>query len=174
MAWYFIIPLGIALVVNYILKHATDEIAYIATAILVVSLVISLMMAPWQLQGLLVLLVLVSNIRIWQNGEDAIDESTETEQNINSMSSASVPALSYRGINYKVQPKSTENVNQEVKEGEIIGKYRGQLLKSHSSKNIQGQPADNPNFEIKYRGVKVKSHKSSLEVVQSLRDENSL
>jgi hypothetical protein len=177
MAWYFIIPLGIALVVNYILKHATDEIAYIATAILVVSLVISLMMAPWQLQGLLVLLVLVSNIRIWQKDEDAIDEFTEPEQNINGRGSdsvASVPDLSYRGINYKVSSKSQAAVDEELnKPKTIIGKYRGQLLKSYSPKNIQGQPTENPNFEIQYRGVKVKYHKSSVTESQEQTSVNS-
>lgn len=162
MVWYFIIPLGIALVVNYIVKNATDEIAYIATAILVVSLIVSLIIAPWQLQCLLVILVLLSNIRIWQKGEDAIDESTEPDQNLNPGGSASVPALSYRGINYKVQPKNKGEVNQEVKEGEIIGKYRGQVLKSHTSKNTQVQTEKTQNFEIKYRGIKVNPQKSSL------------
>ena len=157
MDWYFIIPLGIALVVNYILKHSTDEIAYIATAILVVSLIISLMIAPWQLQLLLVIMVLIGNLRIWQNNEEIIDESLEKQQPIE---------LSYRGINYEVQPKcnltSDLTVDEPVNEEKIIGKYRGQLLKTHTNKNIKLTTEEKHNFEIKYRGIKVNPNKSSL------------
>ncbi len=157
MDWYFIIPLGIALVVNYILKHSTDEIAYIATAILVVSLIISLMIAPWQLQLLLVIMVLIGNLRIWPKNEEIIDESLEKQPPLE---------LSYRGINYKVQPKSDLTVDEPVNEEKIIGKYRGQLLKTHTRKNIQLTTEEKPNFEIKYRGIKVKPNKSSLTETQ--------
>lgn len=162
MAWYFIIPLGIALVVYYILKHATDEIAYIATAILVVSLIISLIIAPWQLQFLLLLLVLLSNIRIWQKTEELEDDLSPADPKIN---------MSYRGINYEVQPKSAIAANEEVKEAEmVIGKYRGQVLKTHSPQHTQVQSETTRNFEIQYRGIKVKPQPSSLtEVAENTR-----
>ncbi len=162
MAWYFIIPLGIALVVFYILKHATDEIAYIATAILVVSLIVSLIIAPWQFQFLLLLLVLLSNIRIWQKTEELDDDLSPADPKIN---------MSYRGINYEVQPKSAIAANEEVKEAEmVIGKYRGQVLKTHPSKNTQVQSETTRNFEIQYRGIKGKPQPSSLtEVTENTR-----
>lgn len=163
MAWYFIIPLGLALVVYYILKHATDEIAYIATAILVVSLIVSLIIAPWQLQFLLLLLVLLSNIRIWQKTEDIQDDLSPADPKIN---------MSYRGINYAVQPKSKISrsislagiaANEEVKQAEmIIGKYRGQVLKTNPPNNIPVHSETPRNFEIQYRGIKVKPQPSSL------------
>jgi membrane protein implicated in regulation of membrane protease activity len=162
MAWYFIIPLGLALVVYYILKHATDEIAYIATAILVVSLIVSLIISPWQFQFLLLLLVLLSNIRIWQKTEDLEDDLSPADPKIN---------MSYRGINYAVQPKSAIAANEEVKEAEmIIGKYRGQVLKTHSPQHTQVQSETTRNFEIQYRGIKVKPQPSSLtEVTENTR-----
>jgi hypothetical protein len=162
MAWYFIIPLGLALVVYYILKHATDEIAYIATAILVVSLIVSLIIAPWQFQFLLLLLVLLSNIRIWQKTEELDDDLSPADPKIN---------MSYRGINYEVQPKNAIAANEEVKEAEmVIGKYRGQVLKTHPSKNTQVQSETPRNFEIQYRGIKVKPQPSSLtEVTENTR-----
>jgi hypothetical protein len=171
MAWYFIIPLGLALVVFYILKHATDEIAYIATAILVVSLIVSLIIAPWQFQLLLLLLVLLSNIRIWQKTEELDDDLSPADPKIN---------MSYRGINYEVQPKSAIPrsgslagiaANEEVKEAEmVIGKYRGQVLKTHPSKNTQVQSETTRNFEIQYRGIKGKPQPSSLtEVTENTR-----
>ncbi len=162
MAWYFIIPLGIALVVYYILKHATDEIAYIATAILVVSLIISLIIAPWQFQFLLLLLVLLSNIRIWQKTEDIEDDLSPADPKIN---------MSYRGINYAVQPKSALAANEEVKKAEmIIGKYRGQVLKTNTPNNIPVQSETTSNFEIQYRGIKVKPQPSSLTEVTEIPD----
>lgn len=162
MAWYFIIPLGIALVVYYILKHATDEIAYIATAILVVSLIVSLVIAPWQFQFLLLLLVLLSNIRIWQQADELDDDLSPADPKIN---------MSYRGINYEVQPKSAIAANEEVKEAEmVIGKYRGQVLKTHSPQHTQVQSETTRNFEIQYRGIKVKPQPSSLtEVAENTR-----
>lgn len=162
MAWYFIIPLGIALVVYYILKYATDEIAYIATAILVVSLIVSLIIAPWQFQFLLLLLVLLSNIRIWQKTEELDDDLSPADPKIN---------MSYRGINYEVQPKSAIAANEEVKEAEmVIGKYRGQVLKTHSPQHTQVQSETTRNFAIQYRGIKVKPQPSSLtEVAENTR-----
>jgi len=160
MAWYFLIPLGIALVVNYILKHSTDEIAYIATAILVVSLIISLVIAPWQLQLLLLILVSVGNLRIWQYNDSGIDESLEEQPRIE---------LSYRGINYEVTHQSelatNESQDESQDESKIIGKYRGQVLKTNPAKPSQSK--EQPNFEIKYRGIKVKRHQSdSTEVIE--------
>lgn len=156
MAWYFLIPLGIALVVNYILKHSTDEIAYIATAILVVSLIISLMIAPWQLQLLLLILVSIGNLRIWQYNESGIDDLLEEQPRIE---------LSYRGINYQVPHQSElaadESQNESQDESKIIGKYRGQVLKTHPAKPSQLSTEEQPNFEIKYRGIKVKRHQSA-------------
>jgi hypothetical protein len=162
MAWYLIIPLGLALVVYYILKHATDEIAYIATAILVVSLIVSLIIAPWQFQFLLLLLVLLSNIRIWQKTEDIEDDLSPADPKIN---------MSYRGINYAVQPKNALAANEEVKKAEmIIGKYRGQVLKTHFPQHTQVQSKTTSNFEIQYRGIKVKPQPSSLtEVTENTR-----
>ncbi len=165
MAWYFIIPLGLALVVYYILKYATDEIAYIATAILVVSLIISLIIAPWQFQFLLLLLVLLSNIRIWQKTEELDDDLSPADPKIN---------MSYRGINYEVQPKNAiaaNEANEKVKQAEIIiGKYRGQVLKTHLRQHTQVQGETTRNFEIQYRGIKVKPQPSSLtEVAENTR-----
>lgn len=154
MVWYLIIPLGLALVVYYILKHATDEIAYIATAILVVSLIVSLIIAPWQIQLFLLLLVFLSNIRIWQKTEESEDDLSPDQPKIN---------MSYRGINYEVQPKSAIAANAEVKKAEIVlGKYRGQILKTYYPKPTQPPSKINSNFAIKYRGIQVKNQPSSL------------
>lgn len=160
MVWYLIIPLGLALVVYYILKHATDEIAYIATAILVVSLIVSLIIAPWQIQLLLLLLVFLSNIRIWQKTEESADDLSPAKPKIN---------MSYRGINYEVKPNIAANT--EVKKAEIVlGKYRGQVLKAYYHKPTQTPSKINSNFAIQYRGIKLKTQPHPLtEVTENNR-----
>lgn len=162
MVWYLIIPLGLALVVYYILKHVTDEIAHIATAILVVSLIVSLIIAPWQMQLLLLLLLFLSNIRIWQKTEASEDDLSPDQPKIN---------MSYRGINYEVQPPSATLAKADVKKAEVVlGKYRGQVLKTYYPKPTQPPSKINSNFAIQYRGIKVKPQPSSLtEVTENTR-----
>ena len=99
----FLFPLALALIVAYILKNSADEIAYLSACILVVSLVVSLAIAPWQIQLLLLILVLLSNQRLLQPSMP-LDESQEDKK----------IKLSYRGIDYEPDiPK------EEVAEGEI-------------------------------------------------------
>jgi hypothetical protein len=52
--------------------------------------------------------------------------------------------LSYRGASYEYTPPTLE-----VTEGEIIGRYRGQVLRKHTVQNVPPQPI----VELKYRGV---------------------
>uniref|UniRef100_A0A7C3VI29 DUF4278 domain-containing protein n=1 Tax=Planktothricoides sp. SpSt-374 TaxID=2282167 RepID=A0A7C3VI29_9CYAN len=54
--------------------------------------------------------------------------------------------LSYRGEKYEVNTPPIE-----LTEDEIVGKYRGQIVKTHQPKQC---PAS-PNLEIKYRGAKI-------------------
>ncbi|MBW4493379.1 MAG: DUF4278 domain-containing protein [Oscillatoria princeps RMCB-10] len=137
MPWSFTIPLAIALTVAYILKKSADEIAYLAVAILIVSLVLSLVLAPWPIQLLLLALVLLSNQRLSQPGQQTV-QPEEEDQTIK---------LSYRGVNYEPAPPAVE-----VSEGEVTGKYRGQVWRTHQVKNaVAVQPA----LGLKYRGATV-------------------
>lgn len=52
--------------------------------------------------------------------------------------------LSYRGVSYDYDPPTLE-----VTEGEILGKYRGQIWRKHTGQNAPLQPI----VELKYRGV---------------------
>ena len=70
MSWSFTIPLVIALTVAYILKKSADEIAYLAVAILIVSVVLSLVLAPWPIQLLLLALVLLGLCGPDEEGRD--------------------------------------------------------------------------------------------------------
>lgn len=53
--------------------------------------------------------------------------------------------LSYRGIKYEYVPPTTE-----VTEGEVMGKYRGQVWHNHVAAKA---PASHPTYHLRYRGV---------------------
>lgn len=144
MPWSFMITLGIALAVTYILKNSADEIAYLAASILLVSLVVSLVIAPWQIQVLLLVLALVSSNRLLQPSRQIIMES-EADEKIK---------LSYRGVEYE----PTVPV-EKAKEGETIVKYRGQILKAGTEQTAL-MLQQNQALELKYRGASIPEKKS--------------
>ncbi|WP_016952809.1 hypothetical protein [Anabaena sp. PCC 7108] len=62
MPLFFLIPLFTGLITGYFFNRKNQEIAYIAGVFTAVSLILSLIIAPWQLQlGLLVLVLVGSN-----------------------------------------------------------------------------------------------------------------
>lgn len=60
------VPLVMALVVTVLCRNAVDEIAYLAGSIALVNLLVSLMIAPWQIKALVVLLIVFSSQRFLQ------------------------------------------------------------------------------------------------------------
>ena len=54
----FLIPLLLGLVAGYISQNAATEIAYLTTTISIVSLFASIIIAPWQIQLLILLIVM--------------------------------------------------------------------------------------------------------------------
>ncbi|TAE59872.1 MAG: hypothetical protein EAZ87_08110 [Nostocales cyanobacterium] len=62
MPLLFLIPLFTGVVTGYFWNKRNDEVAYIAGVFTAVTLVLSLMVAPWQIQlGLLVFVLFFSN-----------------------------------------------------------------------------------------------------------------
>lgn len=144
MPWSFMMTLGIAAAVTYILKNSADEIAYLAVSILLVSLLVSLVIAPWQIQVLLLMLVLLGGRRVSQPSRQLIIES-EPDKKLK---------LSYRGVDYEPTAPA-----EEAKEKEIVGKYRGQIWKIGSEQTaliVQ----QNQALELKYRGASIPGQKS--------------
>jgi hypothetical protein len=68
MPLFFLIPLCTALVTGYLFKKSTDEIAYLAGMFTVISLILSLVLAPWQIQlGLLIIVLIMTNRLLQEN-----------------------------------------------------------------------------------------------------------
>jgi Domain of unknown function (DUF4278) len=57
--------------------------------------------------------------------------------------------LSYRGVSYEVNPSREPSI-----QGEVIGKYRGAVLRSH---NDMTPPAPQAFVTLKYRGISYQS-----------------
>ncbi len=129
MSLVFVVSLAILIISAYIFKHSADEISYLAAAISGVSLLISLVLAPWPIQLLLLILVLLSN-RQQALPSDYLVEPQEEEK-----------AKTYRGVSYEPTPPPVD-----VTEAEMTGKYRGQFWKTRNLvKTSEAQPSSNPS-----------------------------
>ncbi|MBD2345498.1 hypothetical protein [Anabaena subtropica] len=60
MPMFFLVPLVAGLATGYISKKCQDEVAYIIGTFTVLSLMVSLILAPWQIQVMLLMVVFAS------------------------------------------------------------------------------------------------------------------
>jgi len=86
MALSFLIPLFTGLITGYIFKKGVDEIAYFAGILAVISLIISLVLAPWQIQLLLLIVVLITTQRLLEKNEYKMKQQQNNQDKINSSS----------------------------------------------------------------------------------------
>ncbi|MFM7713723.1 MAG: DUF4278 domain-containing protein, partial [Microcystis sp.] len=70
MSYLFLLPLFTAALAAYFWQKSSDEIAYLASAATVISLVLSLVLAPWQIQLLILLTVVIVVTFLWQGREE--------------------------------------------------------------------------------------------------------
>lgn len=74
MPLFFLILLCTALATGYFFQKSTDEIAYLAGVFAAISFILSLVLAPWQIQfGLLMIVLIITNKFLQEN------ESKQTE-----------------------------------------------------------------------------------------------
>ncbi|MBC6433219.1 hypothetical protein FM036_21880 [Nostoc sp. HG1] len=74
MALFFLLPLCTALATGYLFKKSSDEIAYIAGVFAAISFIFSLVLAPWQIQLGLLLIVLIITNRLLQENESKLTQ----------------------------------------------------------------------------------------------------
>ncbi|MBD2450835.1 hypothetical protein H6G76_27660 [Nostoc sp. FACHB-152] len=70
MALFFLVPLFTGLVTGYLSKKCHDEVAYLIGVFTIISLFVSLVLAPWQIQLVLLILVFISTQRLLRNNEN--------------------------------------------------------------------------------------------------------
>jgi predicted membrane protein len=69
MPSFFLIPLFTGLITGYFVKKSTDELAYIVGVFAAISLLVSLLLAPWQIQFVLLIFVLISTNKLLHRDE---------------------------------------------------------------------------------------------------------
>jgi hypothetical protein len=128
MKLLFLIPLMAGLGTGYISFIVDQEIAYLTGTISFFSLILSLILAPWQIQFVILLLVIFKSRKLWKLLENATKE--EEAQ-----------------FNDSVIATTTNSSLSQESEEQIIYKYRG-VLYQHPS-----QETDNHEKQGKYRGI---------------------
>ncbi|ADI63973.1 hypothetical protein [Trichormus azollae] len=66
MPLFFLIPLFTGLITGYFLNKENDEIGYISGVLTAISLIFSLILAPWQVQLGLLVVVLFGSKKLLQ------------------------------------------------------------------------------------------------------------
>ena len=69
MPLFFLIPLSICIITGYIFNRCSDEVGYLSGLFAIISLVLSLILAPWEIQVLLLVVVLVTAKKLLQRNE---------------------------------------------------------------------------------------------------------
>ncbi len=130
MPLFFLVPLSAGLVTGYICKESSDEIAQLSGVAAAISLIVSLVLAPWEIQLLLLVLVITTTQKLLLKNEHKlklhhynsnVPEILEPQEN-NSLKIKQ----QYRGVK-DVKP----NIADKIVEAEIKGKYRGIPWKIH-------------------------------------------
>jgi hypothetical protein len=115
----FLIPLSVGLLAGYISQNADLEIAYLTTTVSVVSLFASLIIAPWQIQLLILLLVMFGARQLWQKTENQLNlEKSEQEQTQQFSNNSN--QRKYRGVSYE-----KTHAEEKILDNTTVGKYRG-------------------------------------------------
>jgi len=133
MGWIFLLPFITCIASGYLCKKSADEMAYLTGTVAVVSLILTLILAPWQIQ------LLILGITIFGTKKLLLKNLSKSESNL--ITQTDRPPIEIPSI-------STENdVVAEVK-----GMYRGAPWISSQAKTPAPQP-DPAN--LKYRGANV-------------------
>jgi hypothetical protein len=147
----FLVPLFIALIAAYLFQKTTQEIAYLTGTITAISLIISLIVAPWQLQLVIVIIALLLARQLWQQLNaietpveilNTSDKSSELSQSLTAPEPEEDKSdKKYGGLTYqKGAPVTVER------------KYRGHVVKVQEvSPNLIIKQKSN----LKYRGITI-------------------
>jgi uncharacterized membrane protein len=150
MRLLFLAPLLTGLISGYVARRSQDEMAYLTGAVACISVLISLMLAPWQVQ-LLLLVFIVSTIKYVWKRKDITEEAFAVQQ-FQSTVRDQVNLMGNRKA-AEVVSGSIAVTPPEAIDKKKVRKYRGVLIDETPS-----QAASTPS-NLKYRGANVDSPK---------------
>jgi hypothetical protein len=151
MSFLFLVPLTVTLGSGFVFKAAKDtstETATAAFAVGLIGLAFTLILSPWEMQLLLVVLLL-ANVK-WVTllnflfARDEVAAPVELgDRNDTTSSDATAPVAATR----ETDPKATSS------EKVVLGKYRGAVCELGHQAEISPRQ---PTVELQYRGAKVR------------------
>lgn len=150
MRLVFLAPLLTGLLSIYICRKSQDELAYLTGAIAGVTLLASLMLAPWQVQLFLLILGSSTIGYIWKQRET--DNTIEVQQ-FQATVSAKAKLMKEQKPASVLSSSITLEPSAEIDKRKLR-KYRGVVMEEIASK-----PAPKPS-NLKYRGADVDSSNS--------------
>ena len=131
MRLFFLLPLATSLISGYLCMRSADEMAYLTGTATVASLILTLVLAPWQVQ------LLVLGVTIFGTRKLLLKNAAKNETNVLTQSD---------------RPQLETGVSTENDIAEIRGMYRGAPWMSDRAKIPAPQP--DPTH-LKYRGANV-------------------
>ena len=73
----FVIPLCVALVSTYVYRRADDEISYLTGSVIAVCILLSIILAPWELQVVVLAIAIILAKSLWNRIEHQREEEVE-------------------------------------------------------------------------------------------------
>lgn len=86
MSWWFTLPLVIALLIAFIFRNSTDDLRHLADSGTLLNLLLSLILAPWQIKIVLLILILwrsrelLGTLEIVQTSRGSVSPSSSLNQ----------------------------------------------------------------------------------------------
>ncbi|AIE73602.1 MULTISPECIES: DUF4278 domain-containing protein [unclassified Synechocystis] len=145
MEFTFLLPLTIGLMVGYKAWGSQHDIAHLAVVFAIVNLLVSLLLAPWEIQVVLLILIVVLAGPLWQKFDNKNNfQVAQTNEDKDA-------TLHYRGVTYE-SPKSAVSIEETKK---VTKCYRG--IDYESSGAYTRSDNDPKGKVIKYRGINIKT-----------------
>ncbi len=139
----FLIPLTSALISGYIFKKCADEMAYLTGLATIISTILALVLAPWQIQLAILAFVIIS---------------TRTLLRLNEYKLTQIENSQEKPINQSNVSSEQKIANTNATEGEKVRMYRGSLWRSNQ---LNVSPSQKANFNLKYRGARTNNQINS-------------
>ena len=117
MTVLFLVPLAIALISVYIYENSAEEMSYLTAITAIVSLFVTLAIAPWQVQILLLLVALLSSqwlLSQYQRRNQAQEQTLASPGKTVETATETPAKLIYRGQTYDYSPAKVTEVAGKI------------------------------------------------------------
>ena len=163
MRLFFLLPLTVGLIALYVSRKSAGKIVPVADLVAALSLLVSLVSAPWELQ-LLILAIAIGGTRFRlqssaNQGDPETKQGSEMETGLKAFSDRGDgldSTTKYRGVSYTPAKTGPAAVVAATEDGDAIaGKYRGTAWSAAPAAKPNTDPQS--TFALKYRGVPITS-----------------